>query len=117
MFLCLVRSLQVLNKQVITRTSGRCLGTISGAWLDPAGGALVSFDLDERKQAGSGGLGGLSTPPRAGNIPLSALRQVRSGSSIWIAGTQHSQGCMAHVVQWCCCEHSGLMRCSLSCSK
>lgn len=67
---------QVLNKQVITRTSGRCLGTISGAWLDPAAGTLVSFDLDERKQGGSGALGGLSTPPRAGNIPLSALRQI-----------------------------------------
>jgi hypothetical protein len=67
---------QVLNKQVITRTSGRCLGTISGAWLDPAAGTLVSFDLDERKQGGSGALGGLSAPPRAGNIPLSALRQV-----------------------------------------
>jgi hypothetical protein len=73
---CAPFCVQVLNKQVITRTSGRCLGTISGAWLDPAGGTLVSFDLDERKQGGSGALGGLSSPPRAGNIPLSALRQV-----------------------------------------
>lgn len=64
---------QVLNKQVVTRTSGRSLGTISGAWLDPARGLLVSFDLDDRKP-GSGTV--LSSPARAGNIPLSALRQV-----------------------------------------
>jgi hypothetical protein len=79
---------QVLNKQVITRTSGRCLGSISGAWLDPAAGTLVSFDLDERRQGGSGGLGSLSTPPRAGNIPLSALRQVRL--SLPLLGLMHT---------------------------
>lgn len=73
---CPVPALQVLNKQVVTRTSGRALGTISGAWLDPARGSLVSFDLDERRPGSSGGLG-LSSPARAGNIPLSALRQVR----------------------------------------
>lgn len=69
---------QVLNKPVVTRTSGRCLGTISGAWLDPARGTLVSFDLDDRRPGagGGGGLGALSTPARAGNIPLAALRQV-----------------------------------------
>eukprot|EP00879_Flechtneria_rotunda_P012971 GHRR01013544.1.p1 GENE.GHRR01013544.1~~GHRR01013544.1.p1 ORF type:complete len:368 (+),score=104.75 GHRR01013544.1:207-1310(+) len=66
---------QVLNKQVITRTSGRTLGCISGAWLDPGRGTLVSFDLDERKQSSGVGLG-LSSPARAGNIPLTALRQI-----------------------------------------
>lgn len=74
---------QVLNKPVITRTSGRCLGTICGAWLDPGAGALVSFDLDDRKAPGGGaggGLGGaLAAPARAGNIPLTALRQVGGG--------------------------------------
>jgi hypothetical protein len=66
---------QVLNKQVVTRTSGRSLGTISGAWLDPARGTLVSFDLDDRRPGSGSGLA-LSSPARAGNIPLSALRQV-----------------------------------------
>lgn len=69
---------QVLNKQVVTRTSGRSLGCISGAWLDPARGTLVSFDLDDRKPGSGSGLG-LSSPARAGNIPLSALRQVGQG--------------------------------------
>eukprot|EP00878_Enallax_costatus_P018096 GHUV01019039.1.p3 GENE.GHUV01019039.1~~GHUV01019039.1.p3 ORF type:complete len:115 (+),score=25.50 GHUV01019039.1:789-1133(+) len=66
---------QVLNKQVVTRTTGRSLGCISGAWLDPARGTLVSFDLDDRKPGSGPGLG-LNSPARAGNIPLSALRQV-----------------------------------------
>ncbi|KAF6259304.1 hypothetical protein COO60DRAFT_1294920 [Scenedesmus sp. NREL 46B-D3] len=66
---------QVLSKQVVTRTSGRSLGTISGAWLDPARGTLVSFDLDDRRPGSGSGLV-LSSPARAGNIPLSALRQI-----------------------------------------
>eukprot|EP00878_Enallax_costatus_P030001 GHUV01032588.1.p1 GENE.GHUV01032588.1~~GHUV01032588.1.p1 ORF type:complete len:230 (+),score=49.15 GHUV01032588.1:214-903(+) len=66
---------QVLNKQVVTRTTGRSLGCISGAWLDPARGTLVSFDLDDRKPGSGPGLG-LNSPARAGNIPLSALRQI-----------------------------------------
>jgi hypothetical protein len=84
---------QVLNKQVITRTSGRCLGTISGAWMDPGSGALVSFDLDERRQGSGGGGLGLSSPARAGNIPLTALRQVGAlvelrptGLALWPSG-------------------------------
>lgn len=96
---------QVLNKQVITRTSGRCLGCISGAWLDPAAGTLVSFDLDERRQA-SGGLGSLSTPPRAGNIPLSALRQVGT------QGQNHAHTTMLRqAVRWLCptdCTRQGV---------
>jgi hypothetical protein len=70
---------QVLNKQVVTRTSGRSLGTISGAWLDPARGTLVSFDLDDRRPGSGSGLA-LSSPARAGNIPLSALRQVTTSN-------------------------------------
>ena len=76
---------QVLNKQVVTRTTGRSLGCISGAWLDPARGTLVSFDLDDRKPGSGPGLG-LNSPARAGNIPLSALRQVRQ----WVAGAMCS---------------------------
>lgn len=72
---CYCSCIQVMNKQVVTRTTGRSLGCISGAWLDPARGTLVSFDLDDRKPGSGPGLG-LSSPARAGNIPLSALRQV-----------------------------------------
>jgi sporulation protein YlmC with PRC-barrel domain len=59
-----------MGKQVITRTSGRSLGTISGCWMDPSRATLVSFDLQESKSSL------LSTPQRAGNIPLASLRQI-----------------------------------------
>jgi hypothetical protein len=71
---------QVLNKQVITRTSGRALGALCAAWIDPGRRELVSFDLDDRRPGPSGG-GGASLPlvkgaARVGNLPLGALRQI-----------------------------------------
>jgi len=44
---------QVLGKQVITRTSGRALGTAASAWVDPVRREVVSFDLVEKKTVGS----------------------------------------------------------------
>lgn len=40
---------QVLGKQVITRTSGRALGSLCACWVDPGRREVVSFDLDDRK--------------------------------------------------------------------
>ena len=60
---------QVVGKQVITRTTGRCLGIASYMWVDPSRGEVVSLDLDEKK----GPVGGTS---RVGNIPLSRLTQI-----------------------------------------
>ncbi|KAI8477197.1 MAG: hypothetical protein J3K34DRAFT_463259 [Monoraphidium minutum] len=68
----------VLNKPVITRTSGRALGTLCACWIDPGRREVVSFDLDDRK-SGAGGASGLPLvggAARAGNLPLPALRQI-----------------------------------------
>lgn len=59
---------QVIGKQVITRTTGRNLGTISCMWVDPVRYEVVSLDL-ERKE------GVQST--RVANFPLYRLTQVR----------------------------------------
>lgn len=40
---------QVLNKTVITRTTGRNLGTVSALWVDPVRYEVVSLDLDDKK--------------------------------------------------------------------
>lgn len=58
---------QVLDKDVITRTSGRNLGKVGAMWVDPVKREVVSLDLDEKKTIGS---------TKIGNIPLSALRQI-----------------------------------------
>jgi sporulation protein YlmC with PRC-barrel domain len=58
---------QVSNKQVITRTKGKNLGTVRNFWVDPRSGRVVSFDLDEKKSL---------TSTRIANIPLSSLRQI-----------------------------------------
>jgi hypothetical protein len=74
---------QVLNKQVITRTSGRALGSLCACWMDPSRREVVSFDLDDRRAASSGAgaaASGLSRAvagaQRVGNLPLAALRQI-----------------------------------------
>ena len=81
---------QVLGKPVITRTSGRALGTLSACWVDPGRRELVSFDLDDRGRAGGSGgsaagaaaaavarpLAGVGGAARVGNLPLAALRQI-----------------------------------------
>ena len=59
---------QVLNKQVITRTTGRSLGLVSAMWVDPARAEVVSLDLEERKGVGSARV--------VANIPLSRLTQI-----------------------------------------
>ncbi len=58
---------QVANKQVITRSKGKNLGTVRNFWVDPRSGRVVSFDLDEKKSL---------TSTRIANIPLSSLRQI-----------------------------------------
>mmetsp|Transcript_5540 Transcript_5540/g.9626 ORF Transcript_5540/g.9626 Transcript_5540/m.9626 type:complete len:599 (-) Transcript_5540:1232-3028(-) len=58
---------QVVGKQVITRTTGRNLGVISGMWVDPVRYELVSLDLDDKKGVGS---------TRVCNFPLSRLTQI-----------------------------------------
>jgi len=70
---------QVLNKQVITRTSGRALGSLCACWMDPGRRELVSFDVDDRRTGGGGGGAGLPLvggAQRVGNLPLAALRQI-----------------------------------------
>jgi len=58
----------VSGKQVITRTQGRNLGTVSSAWVDPQRYEVVSLDIDDKKTVGS----------RVGlaNVPLSRLTQI-----------------------------------------
>jgi sporulation protein YlmC with PRC-barrel domain len=58
---------QVANKQVITRSKGKNLGTVRNFWVDPRSGRVVSFDLDEKKSL---------TSTRIANIPLTSLRQI-----------------------------------------
>ncbi len=58
---------QVVGKQVITRTTGRDLGVVSGMWVDPSTGEVVSMDLDDKKGVGS---------MRIANIHLSRLTQI-----------------------------------------
>ncbi|KAF5831216.1 hypothetical protein DUNSADRAFT_13453 [Dunaliella salina] len=58
----------VSGKQVITRTQGRNLGTVTTAWVDPQRYEVVSLDIDDKKTVGS----------RVGvaNVPLSRLTQI-----------------------------------------
>ncbi|KAG1680960.1 hypothetical protein FOA52_009919 [Chlamydomonas sp. UWO 241] len=58
---------QVVGKKVITRTTGRDLGTVACLWVDPRAGEVVSLDLDDKKGAGS---------TRIANIYLSRLTQI-----------------------------------------
>lgn len=58
---------QVVDKDVITRTSGRNLGTVSEMWVDPVKKEVMSLDLDEKKSL---------TSVKVANIPLSSLRQI-----------------------------------------
>ncbi|GBG00618.1 hypothetical protein Rsub_13417, partial [Raphidocelis subcapitata] len=71
---------QVLSKPVITRTTGRSLGSLCAAWIDPGRRELVSFDLDDRRAGGGAGGGGarplVGGAARVGNLPLAALRQI-----------------------------------------
>jgi sporulation protein YlmC with PRC-barrel domain len=58
---------QVVGKTVITRTTGRNLGVISGMWVDPVRLVVVSLDVDDRKGVGS---------KIVGNFPLARLEQI-----------------------------------------
>lgn len=58
---------QVVGKQVITRTTGRNLGTVSSMWVDPVRYEVVSLDIDDKKGVGS---------TRVANIPLARLTQI-----------------------------------------
>ncbi len=58
---------QVVGKQVITRTTGRDLGTVACLWVDPRSGEVVSLDLDDKKGVGS---------TRIANIGLNRLTQI-----------------------------------------
>jgi hypothetical protein len=57
----------VVGKQVITRSTGRCLGVIGNLWVDPVRLLVVSLDLDDKRGVGS---------TRVANFPLSRLTQV-----------------------------------------
>lgn len=63
-------NLQVLNKQVIARTSGNSLGIISACWVHPDQFYVVSVDLIKEKT------NLLSSAQRVGNIPLAAFKQI-----------------------------------------
>ena len=49
--------------QVITRTSGRCLGVVGDLWVDAVRREVVSLDLEEKRQFGL-------SATRIANIPL-----------------------------------------------
>eukprot|EP00197_Chlamydomonas_leiostraca_P003896 CAMPEP_0202868690 /NCGR_PEP_ID=MMETSP1391-20130828/11016_1 /ASSEMBLY_ACC=CAM_ASM_000867 /TAXON_ID=1034604 /ORGANISM="Chlamydomonas leiostraca, Strain SAG 11-49" /LENGTH=527 /DNA_ID=CAMNT_0049548889 /DNA_START=201 /DNA_END=1784 /DNA_ORIENTATION=- len=58
---------QVVGKQVITRTTGRNLGTIGNMWVDPVRYEVVSLDLEKKEGVQS---------TRIANFPLSRLTQI-----------------------------------------
>ena len=57
----------VMGKQVITRSQGRNLGTVTSAWVDPQTLEVVSIDVEDKKAVRGA---------RIANIPLSRLTQI-----------------------------------------
>ena len=67
--------------QVITRSTGRDLGTVTCMWIDPSRGEVVSLDLEDKKSSGGGGAAGvLSSAAGSGglvtNVALARLMQI-----------------------------------------
>ncbi len=58
---------QVTEKAVITRNSGKNLGTVGEAWVDPQRLEVVSFELEAKRGVSS---------TAVGTVPLQALKQI-----------------------------------------
>ncbi|PNW70902.1 hypothetical protein CHLRE_17g738200v5 [Chlamydomonas reinhardtii] len=58
---------QVSDKQVITRNTGKNLGTMGEAWVDPQRLEVVSFEVESKRGVGSS---------VTGNVPLAMLKQI-----------------------------------------